>query len=161
MSLQAHQPQATHLPMLIAAVAQSSGPVLELGCGDTSTPMLHAMLHGTGRLLWSIDNELPWVERFALLRREWHLIEQSMWPLPVTSDARFGVVLVDHAPAHQRAADMIRLKDRADFLILHDAEGEGYGLEQVRPHFKHVQIDKTFLPWTACLSNVKPLVIDW
>ena len=154
--------------MLIAAVAQSSGPVLELGCGDTSTPMLHAMCCGSKRRLYSFDNEREWVDRFAYLRRDWHFI-MGGWPLYDSAHEwhhgaladPLGVVLVDGAPAAQRAVDMMALKDHATFLILHDAEGEGYGLEQVRPHFKHVQIDKTFLPWTACLSNVKPLVVDW
>ena len=34
---------ATRQPLLALAVAQTDGPILELGCGHYSTPLLHAL----------------------------------------------------------------------------------------------------------------------
>ena len=54
----------THASLLAAAVAASSPgyPVLELGAGRFSTPMLVAMCALTKRTLVSADNDMAWLD---------------------------------------------------------------------------------------------------
>ncbi len=62
----------SHFPVLAAAVARTAGqgPVLELGMGDYSTPMLHLLCHD--RLLVSADNSARWVARYEAFRSPRH-----------------------------------------------------------------------------------------
>jgi hypothetical protein len=49
----------THTTPLVTAIMHTSGPVLEMGCGDYSTPMLHAILAKQGRFLLSRSSIPP------------------------------------------------------------------------------------------------------
>ena len=39
---------ATHQRLLVAAVMQTEGPIVEMGCGNYSTPLLVELLPGDG-----------------------------------------------------------------------------------------------------------------
>lgn len=148
------------LPLLTLAVHQSTGPVLELGNGHASTPNLHSLLAGTGRKLYSYDGNSDWVERFAALRKPWHVIElKPHWAFDLP-EQHFGCVLIDHA-ADIRVRDTLRLKHMADFIVMHDTNAEGYGFAAIWPHFAHRVDDRRYLPWTSCVSNVRKLEVDW
>jgi hypothetical protein len=54
----------THIAPLLTAVLATDGPVLELGCGDFSTPLLHAICAKQNRLLVSTDTDKAWLELF-------------------------------------------------------------------------------------------------
>lgn len=47
----------THQTPLISAVMHTKGPILELGCGDFSTPLLHAICSTNQRMLLSTDTD--------------------------------------------------------------------------------------------------------
>jgi len=64
----------THIPVLAACVAKTTGPVLELGCGHYSTRLLHALCGAMGRQLLTVDVNLKWLARFADLRAPLHEI---------------------------------------------------------------------------------------
>lgn len=173
---QIHGQNHTHLPLLILAVRQTGyGHCLELGCGNASTPNFHALLSPSEsgmaegepqRNLYSFDSEQFWIDRFKPLGNDWHKFAAVPGWLGIENyfDAiasRYGVVLIDHSPSHQRIIDVLRLADRAEQIVIHDVEAEGYGFEQIRPRFKYVVEDRRYRPWTAAVSNVRPLVIDW
>jgi hypothetical protein len=155
----------TLLPLLILAVNQTTGPVLEIGTGDASTPILHSLLRDTGRGLFSFDDNPDWVDRYDSLRARWHRIvlvdyADKYGPKALESwiDCRWGAVLLDHAPYHCRVREAIRLKDIAEQIVIHDINAEdGHAADPVWEHFKYRVDDKRFLPWTTCVSNVRPL----
>jgi hypothetical protein len=65
-------PGGTHLPLLMRAIINTTGPVLELGVGWNSTPVLHEAC--SGRLLVSVENEPQWAENFRFLETPQHRI---------------------------------------------------------------------------------------
>ena len=143
---------ATHLPVLLAAVAQTKGPVLELGSGFYSTPVLHSVLVPAKRTLLTIEcNEvdvqdgIDFFEMFKHLEGEYHKVryEKNWTNLYVISYLRmflWDVVLVDTAPAESRVDLIKNLKGNAKFIICHDAEewhDHEYHYSDVIPLFKH------------------------
>lgn len=132
----------------------ASGPILELGMGDSSTPALHALAEATGRLVCSYDHEPSWVDRFAGFRSPDHQIVQvASWDDCPIEKARWSVALVDHGPRERRVADIARLAERAEVLVLHDSEEPTYKYDQIFGDFAHRQDFKDLAPWTTLLSN--------
>ena len=114
---------ASHLPYLLAAVAQTTGNVLELGGGVASTPALHKALLGTGRVLVTIERALTWRERLKMYAEPWHLIVAdgvSLAPL-----IQWGAVLVDSDPGSERPEIVRSLRGAdAQLVVVHDTEDE-------------------------------------
>ena len=150
-------PYGTHIPALAAAVAMArSGPVLELGAGEFSTAMLHAMCAATNRRLVTIDHDPNWVARFAAYRSENHRVETMSWDdIP---DERWAVVFIDHAPAERRRIDIEKLRDRCELMVVHDTEDHRYGYtEELFAAFAHRVDYKRLSPWTTVLSMTRDL----
>lgn len=142
----------THIPILIKAMEMSKGPVLELGSGFSSTPFLFWLCKDQGRKFVSYDNDQGWIEKVG------YPIEYvADWDKTDIDSIHWSVVLIDHRPGERRPIDAARLKDKADFIILHDSEPEldrFYGYEKIYPLFKY-RFDYTkFLPNTTVLSNL-------
>lgn len=148
-------PYGTHLPILIKALALTrTGPVLELGCGDYSTPILHEAC--VGRQLLSLDSNVEYVERFASFQGDGHELRWvQSWDAIDLADRVWDVVLVDHYPAARRGHDIARLADRARFIVVHDSEDRiNYGYDSVLPGFRFRYDYKRLHPWTTVVSNV-------
>jgi hypothetical protein len=75
-------------------------------------------------------------------------------------ETRFGCVLIDHA-AEIRVRDALRVKDIADFVVIHDTQNDDYGMKAVWPHYKFRVDDRRYRPHTTCVSNVRKLEVDW
>jgi len=152
---------ATHIPMLAAIFLKSSGPVLELGCGDYSTLMLHEMCKVSGRKLVSTDTVLDWLEKFKYMENEFHEfhhIKDDDWAgFSLIEDRHWGMVFVDHAPGERRIVDIERLKDQADFIVIHDTQEAGYKYETVLPQFKYRFDYKAVHTETSVVSNTMDL----
>lgn len=157
----------SHFPILAAAVYRTHGPILEAGCGDWSTPLLHYMSSGERNIL-SLDNDASWLARFhADYERDWHVFEHVRdWRThDFLADAHFGVAFVDCSPGEERIQVIQRLRDRADLIIAHDSErdygtGANYGYEKIRPLFHHVSEWRRYRPYTLILSNFKEFHIE-
>jgi len=150
----------THEPLLAAAVAVARpGPVLELGAGYFSTPLLHEMCAAMGRELLSIDSDSAWIEQLASLRSDRHrLVAVNGWgeATALTEGVAWSVVFVDHAPADRRAVDVARLANATEFMVVHDSEHDLYRYEPAFARFSHRRDYKRMVPWTTVLSNVRP-----
>jgi hypothetical protein len=116
-------PAGTHLPILKHIVELTTGPVLEMGMGYNSTPILHEMCKE--RLLVSLDSQTEWVEKFADFRSYQHKIQTiSSWD----DTARYlqtiywDVVFIDHWPCERRIIDMRLLMHNTRFMVVHDTE---------------------------------------
>lgn len=139
-------PYATHQPVLYKMAKITTGPIIEFGCGDGSTDMLHAICQETGRLLISIDHDEEWLSRYSnkylgnghnednsgwhkfllvpkhegnTLLQDWILFLDEC---PVLKNIDFDVCFVDQSPGPARTETILRLKDRAKYVILHDCD---------------------------------------
>ncbi len=132
-----------HRPLLLLALQNTKGNVLELGMGDGSTPYLHEYCDTNNRKLYSMDNNIEYYERFKGLQNKAHQITCVQWGETLFDKIKtIGVALIDHAPAEQRHIDAILLKDKADIIIVHDAEHEGmecdvYYIKKITEQFKY------------------------
>lgn len=114
-------PYGTHQPVLLAACRQSTGPIIELGCGDWSTQLLHDTF--PDRYLISVETNMEWMTKYVHLRSPKHVFmllkDFSYYVSPV---ARAGVLFIDFDPGRQRRAILLQEANNADFLICHDTE---------------------------------------
>jgi len=150
----------SHIFPLVRAFEQSEGDVLELGTGYFSTLLLHWMCTMTGRKLISYDTEEKWAkkaqETWANDNHEIYHIK-DLDSVNIT-DRHWGLVFIDHAPSIRRQIDTLRLKDHADFLVLHDTEpreDKRYRYSEVYKYFKYVYRYTKHFPHTAVISNFK------
>jgi hypothetical protein len=119
-------------PFLFAALLSTTGPVLELGMGHGSTPILHEFCKDTNRLLCSWDSDPAWVSKFTSFESPLHkvLCCDGNWDNPqidLPPSGKWSVVLIDHAPGERRKVDIERLAHKAEIIIAHDTEPDADG----------------------------------
>lgn len=147
-------PWATHIPLLAACVQLTQGPVLELGAGDYSTPLLHVLCRG--RLLLTLESDPEWMLRYARLRsQEHHIVEASTAAEWATGP--WSVVLVDGRPARQRPREIELLRPATECFVVHDTEpshAQSYRWGDVLDGFRY-RLDCERWPdaWTTVLSD--------
>lgn len=162
---------ATHQAMLARCVVETSGPVMELGTGLYSTPILHAICMGLGRDLVSIDDNAEWLKtsrRHARYdrnpRHQWRHVTGGWQSMAIESPRAFGidadrwsVVLVDQTPIPARALSVTRLRGCADLIVCHDSEHRIYGYEPVLAPFQFRAERQRGAPWTTVVSDTMDL----
>jgi len=154
-------PYATHLPALAACAARCAGPVLELGVGWYSTPLLHAHCGSRGLDLFSVESAAAWLNQFLHMAAPWHEFLQARMPDEAADLASrlWGLVVVDNAK-QARVPWIERVADTAGLIVVHDTELPGaYGYEPCLSEFAHRVDYKRLKPWTSVVSNTQPL--DW
>lgn len=117
-------PWASHLPALLACVLSTEGPVLELGVGHFSTPILHAVCEVLRRTLVSVEKDPQWAAQFQNLASPLHALVVGDYDdiLSRRADQLWSVALIDEAvdrPA-RRSWSFLGLIHRASFVIVHD-----------------------------------------
>ncbi|MDD5013715.1 MAG: hypothetical protein PHW73_01260 [Atribacterota bacterium] len=154
---------ATHLPLITRAFDKSSGPVLEMGTGYFSTLYLDWLCNTFHRKLISYESGEVWYERAKKYNSDYHkVILVENWDKADIESIHWGLVFIDHKPPKRRPIDAIRLKDNADYIVMHDTEPESdyyYGYHIVWEHFKYRYDYKKIKPWTSVVSNFKKLDI--
>lgn len=110
----------------------SAYPVCEFGAGQGSTPFLRKYCSENNREFVSYENEPEWAKKVgAILVNDWRSADIYK---------EYSVVLIDHSPGEHRHEAVAILKDKAQIIVVHDAEyiGAGnYQLEKVIPMFKY------------------------
>ena len=148
----------THIHPLTVAVLATKGAVLEMGCGDFSTPLLHALCKE--RKLVSTDTDKEWLDKFRHFQSYWHVLEyvnvyeggsETNWNR--YSEQRWSVVFIDHRPGERRALDVYKMRDKAEIVVCHDTQQPSYGYEHAFKHFKYRYDYKTYDVWTTLVSN--------
>jgi hypothetical protein len=109
----------THLPSLFAVLLATDGPVLEIGCGLGSTPILRAYCQAAGRVFLSVESDKDWAEKVGA---EYMPNYDGLPALGGHCSGFWSVVFVDNAPAIRRGADAMLFKDSAEFVVIHDWE---------------------------------------
>jgi hypothetical protein len=160
----------SHYPVLAAMVGATKGPVLELGLGDFSTPLLH-MLCGAQRperKLVSIENSSLWLSKFLELRRAWHVVgcvpvdDLTMQAL-IDAVVQWSVAFVDFAPGEHRARFIAHHRENVDFFVVHDAEDSpvaNYGFTKLFKTFKYAWKWGKCNVDTAVLSDKYPIPLE-
>ncbi len=153
---------STHFPMLIKVLQMSEGPVLEMGSGMFSTPLLHWLCDETQRSLLTIEHYRHYFEFAKKFETGWHEV-RFVKPTDIFKpEGRYGVVFIDHSPKKPRTRgdDALMFKDCADYVVLHDAGLDGhkkYGYDQLYSQFKYRHDWDHCWPSTTVLSNFKDL----
>ena len=125
---------ATHQPTLYAVVHATDGPVLELGLGAYSTPLIHKWLENSERDIVSVDNDQERIRRFANLYStsshsfvfsDQSIDRMSEHIIRISGGAKWSVVFVDHDNQSSRDSRLISLllmAPFAKFLVIHDVQ---------------------------------------
>ena len=153
----------SHIPVLVDVFNNSEGPVLELGTGPFSTPLLHALCVNSKRILVSYENHPEFFSMHAPFIEEFHQIKLvDDWDKTEIEDIRWGLAFVDHRPAERRKVETKRLMNSADYIVIHDSEPKlmrHYRYDLIYPLFKY-RLDYILRPscaHTTVLSNLKDL----
>jgi hypothetical protein len=154
-------PAGTHLPVLKHIVGITTGPVLEMGMGYNSTPILHELC--SNRLLVSLDSEAEWVEKFASFRSDSHKIKtEPDWDdtTRYLQSVFWDVILIDHHPCERRAIDIKLLMHNARFMVVHDTEPRAahvYNYEPALSLFRYRWEFQALMPYTTVVSMTDPI----
>ena len=166
-------PFSTHQPLLVAALLNTQGPILEMGGGYYSTPLVsafanvqrreaHTIETGAGMYellkrfsspfhkIWSVSGyDFAADGRFmprADTTRGQYIEIQSRFLTDFCSEGppRWSVVFIDQAPGYLRVPAIEHFADIADFIVTHDTElVDAYGFEPCLSTFRY--------RWDSCL----------
>lgn len=152
---------STHNGMLIKALLNSTGPVVEVGGGLYSTPLLHWLCKLQGRKLTTYESHDLFYEFCKQFVSRGHTVKFiENWD-EMDFKTHYGVVLIDHHPSERRVVDILNFKDSADFIVVHDTERrEQYLLDKTNGQFKYEFVWKECVPWTTVYSNFKDISDD-
>lgn len=142
---------ATHQPVLHWVLQQTSGAVIELGSGETSTAFIQEFCkdeqtfisYETNASFFLSNNDKYW-NKYVRLRTP-DEIEK------VLQNNTFGMAFVDHAPGEHRQKCIELLADRADYVVVHDTECKDYGYDFSM--YKYQYVFDYYNPYTTILSN--------
>jgi len=124
----------SHTIVLLAVLyVTKSGPILELGMGSDSSPLLHRLAMDQKRLLISADSDVRWINYYSnytvnnTLHKLKHVAVSSEmgieWATSGLADQQaWSVVFIDHRPGPRRLYELMLYADRSDIVILHDTE---------------------------------------
>ncbi len=148
----------SHVPVIVRVMEATRGPVLELGMGIYSTPLLDLMCHESKRTLISYDDDPTWFEE----NKDWEKSDYHKVFLIDNYDqadlghTHWSVALIDHKPPLRRLTEIKRLAENADYLIVHDTEPECdkfFKYSRIYPLFKYRYDYTVCRPNTTILSN--------
>jgi hypothetical protein len=144
----------THLPILMRLVAATSGSVLELGAGPTSTPFLHWWCVPFGRTVETFEDVDFWFDFAKQYEEALHPVNKVIDWEETDLAREWDVVLVDHNH-HPRGSEAKRVATWAKFVVLHDTDSrdEIYKYEEVYPFYKYAFRPRIARPRTTVLSN--------
>lgn len=133
----------------LEATKDTKLPVLELGCGQGSTPYLRQYCADNGLELFSYDYSRQWAERFGAVPVDnWD--NHSLW------QKQYCVCLLDLSPGEYRKIALPKIK--AKIIVVHDSEPAAHNASdyQIRPLFRNYRFLKDYKTtgaWASAVSN--------
>lgn len=149
-------PYSTHLEALVQTALQTTGGILELGCGHYSTPILEAIAKTQGRPYLSQASDANWASQF---NGSVQVISWESWEPPTNPDSpdgKWGMVFLDSEEnTWSRVRRIPSLAKVTDTIVLHDAEismmREGW--RDAISAFPDVTIFNRYRPYTAVMRK--------
>ena len=146
----------SHIPVLIKIFEISEGPVLEIGVGVFSTPILHSICLNKNRHLTSYESDEYYCSMQSSFANDLHQINLvKNWDDIKIEDTQWGMAFIDHV-TERRSTEAKRLANIAKFVIIHDSDpgcDKYYKYSDIYPLFKY-RLDYTKTsPNTTILSN--------
>lgn len=138
---------ATHLEPLIEAALSVDGDILELGCGDYSTPLLSAVARKSGHRLVVNASDATWANRYTGIA-EVHIVNWEKWK----PEGQYGLVFLDnelHSPG--RLAMLPGLSNIAKVVVMHDASQANNLINWDTLPYSRWEMYKKHEPWTITL----------
>lgn len=152
--------EGSHIPILIKVMSISTGPVLEVGTGFNSTPVLHWLCNESGRKIDSYESSDMFYEVAENYRTDWHGVHLIKDWDELKIDKHWGLIFLDHAPGPRRNVEMERVANNADYVVVHDTEAKSDWYYHFANHFdkyKYRYDYKKAYPETSVFSNFKDL----
>ena len=118
-------PWATHQPLLIWVSENTSGDILELGCGEHSTQLLRSFLPNTNRLLVSVESQRDWFEKYKSMEQNNHkfmFVENWEQTIDHLAQKEWSVVFIDQDPHEARKYALDKFLDKAEYIVMHDSD---------------------------------------
>lgn len=116
----------SYMPALINAICRSTGPVLEIGVGHFSTPVLHEVA-ASGRRVVSVEDAPAWIKMFEHYDSPLHEMKAGSYDdiLPGLAAESWGVTFIDNSPGgERRRKDFVAFLPISDFVVVHDYHSE-------------------------------------
>lgn len=140
----------SHRPLLWQALEATKHlklPVLELGCGEGSTPLLREYCKENGLELSSYDFSPEYAKQYGAIHvSDWNNIPWRR---------EYGVVLVDESPGEHRKISL-QLLHHAKIVVAHDTEpaaDHGYQMRAQLKKYKYMVDYQTNGAWASAVSN--------
>jgi|SRR3989344_7168328 len=150
---------SSYFPVLIKAVQNTDGPILELGAGLFSTPLLHWLCAEQGRKLVTYEDNQKYYKFARKFRTDTHEVNfVTDWDKESFNKTKWDVVLIDHG-VNRRTKDILRLKNCVKYIVIHNTQDKNYKYGKIWSKFKYVYHWKFCTPWTSVVSNKKKLEI--
>lgn len=151
--------RGSHLPLLIKMVQITSGPILEVGSGAFSTPFLHWACFPDKRKIVTIENN-PEYFSFANYYHNhggYHTVICTEDLDSVDISGPWAIAFIDHDPPERRGVEIRRLKDCADYVVVHDTDSDrmkryGFNADDIDV-FRYAWHCKEVRPHTSVFSN--------
>lgn len=132
-------PFGTHRPCLIDVIKNTTGNIIECGCGHSSTLLIKDLIKNTDRKLVSLESNLKWLNTFKHLEDESHKLFHidagradtdatgKKWVDVIKRNAyinnlEFEVCFIDQSPWTARTHTLNYFKDKCPYIIVHDVD---------------------------------------
>ena len=103
------------MAVLTKCVLATDGPVLELGSGYFSTPLLHWLCMDKNRSLITYDDNEEWFKLAKRFQNRYHRIRLTDWKLDIKG--HWSVAFIDQS-TRNRTPSAIYLKDKVDYIVI-------------------------------------------
>jgi len=121
-------PYYTHQPVLHTLLSKTTGSILELGCGEGSTELIHKFSEKYNRKVVSIESNKEWsqpyIEKYTTNNHKFIIVDHSIdsWNTIINnmSNDNWDLVFIDQGIWESRAYSFKKLKDKVNYIILHD-----------------------------------------
>ena len=127
-------PYYTHQPFFIEILKNTSGNILECGCGDGSTLMIKEQIKNTNRKLVSLESNLEWLNKYVHLADSSHTLYHihagnddnietgNKWVEFIKQNKLhdFDVVFIDSSPWMSRKCCFEYYLNLSEIIIIHD-----------------------------------------